>query len=172
MDTTDIKQNDNFDLEEKSQGSRSILRDLPTFPKQPKKEKSGIKKNKSAPSISALQQQKLKSGLYLHETQIPRSLSAGFADYQPDQTLSLLMDLPMEAYMGVGGGTKAMKSLLQNALKKVTDDIIKWIKWLHRARVRKKNKKRTYVSIHPLITHKQYQQHLSSYHPMPWMNRI
>ena len=120
-----MKQNDYFDWDEKSQGSHSILRDLPTFPKQRKKDKSGIKKNKSAPSISSLQQQKLKSGLYLHDSQIPRSLSAGFADYQPDQALSLLMDLPMEAYMGVGGGTKAIKSLLQNALKMVTDDIHK-----------------------------------------------
>ena len=113
------------DWDEKSFASQShsILRDLPTFPKESKKEKSTMKKNKSAPSLSSMQQHKLESGLYLHESQIPRSLSAGFADYQPDMALSLLMDLPMEAYMGIGGGSKQIKSLLQKALKQVNEDI-------------------------------------------------
>lgn len=120
-----VNAKDESEWEEKSYASQShsILRDLPTFPKQEKKDKSGMKKNKSAPSLSSMQQHKLESGLYMHEAQIPRSLSAGFADYQPDMALSLLMDLPMEAYMGIGGGSKQIKSLLQNALKQVNEDI-------------------------------------------------
>ena len=122
--TSESKDKSNWDWDEKSYASQShsVIKDLPVFPKE-EKEKIGMKKNKSAPSLSTLQQEKLETGIYLHHTAIPRSLSATFANYQPDQALSLLMDLPMEAYMGIGGGN--IKSLLQNALKRVNEDIDK-----------------------------------------------
>ena len=103
--------------------SRSFVGDLPVFPRQSTPESgggsAGMTKNKSAPSLSKLQRQKVESGLYLHPTQIPRSLSATFINYQPDAALSVLYNLPMYEY---GGGTKSM---LQAALHQVDDALAK-----------------------------------------------
>jgi len=102
-----------------SMSTHSLVGDLPIFPKQTTNQnnsghQSGIPKNKSAPSLSNLQRQKVESGLYLHPTQIPRSLSANFIHFQPEAALSVLYDLPMYAGIGIGGA--ATLDMLQKAL--------------------------------------------------------
>ena len=100
---------------------RSIVRDLPIIPKSKKIPSSGMKKNLSAPALSAMQQYKVEEQLYMHPTQMPRSFSANFSDFKPGQALSILMELPTEAYMGIGGGST--KLMLQRALKAVNDEL-------------------------------------------------
>eukprot|EP00485_Elphidium_margaritaceum_P009936 CAMPEP_0202687900 /NCGR_PEP_ID=MMETSP1385-20130828/3462_1 /ASSEMBLY_ACC=CAM_ASM_000861 /TAXON_ID=933848 /ORGANISM="Elphidium margaritaceum" /LENGTH=866 /DNA_ID=CAMNT_0049342753 /DNA_START=25 /DNA_END=2625 /DNA_ORIENTATION=- len=127
---------DTWDQEEKSVASqsRSVVPDLPVFAKSGVARAhdktsagasagAGMKKNFSAPSMSALQQQKLEQQVYLHPRQIPRSFSADVLDYQPPMELSLIMDLPTDAFMGIGGGLRSVKSLLQIALQKIESDI-------------------------------------------------
>ena len=118
---------DHPDDEEKSvaSASQSLVGDLPIFPKEAADNKaSSLPKNKSAPSLSKLQRQKVESGLYLHPTQIPRSLSQSFIHYQADAALTPLYDLPMYAGIGIGGAAtldKLQKSLsdLEGHLRKL-----------------------------------------------------
>eukprot|EP01083_Nonionella_stella_P207978 755063_1 len=121
IETEDNKFDDEFEAKSYASHSHSVIKDLPIFSKTNKQNNKPIRKNRSAPSLSTMQQEKLETQLYLHPRQIPRSLSETFADYQPDTALSILMTLPMEAYMGIGGGN--VKTLLQKALKQVDDEL-------------------------------------------------
>eukprot|EP00484_Ammonia_sp_Unknown_P021988 CAMPEP_0197033696 /NCGR_PEP_ID=MMETSP1384-20130603/12036_1 /TAXON_ID=29189 /ORGANISM="Ammonia sp." /LENGTH=846 /DNA_ID=CAMNT_0042463539 /DNA_START=45 /DNA_END=2585 /DNA_ORIENTATION=- len=118
------QQDDEWEEKSLASQSRSILRDLPIFPKgSAKQEKGDMRKVHSDPALSKAQKEKRETGLYMHPAAFPRSLSEGYLGYSPPMELQLVMDLPMDAYMGVGGGK--IKSLLQSALRKIDLDLEK-----------------------------------------------